>query len=473
MVRNPPTSGPSNIKLLKRFTAFVANIPHLQSTKSSIRVGSVKYQTMMGFGGAITGAVAFNLEKLPKALEDSLLASYYSKAQGIGYNMLRIPIGGTDFDLAPWAYNEHPINDVALSNFTQLDPRDLLIVKRVKAVKELVERDTGERLKITAAAWGCPKWMRSPNRWGGPCWLRTEYYQTWADYHIRFLELMQEQGIDIWSVSTGNEPMNGIIGWVVTPWMTLGWNAKDVAKYVAENLGPTLKRSRFNRTLILAGDDQRTTFPWYFTEMRKAHPEAFDYISGLAVHSYLDQYMPAQMLSAGQNAFPDKFILNTESSIGDVRYHPRGPLLGSWDRGVEYVILYMQSIKNAVVGWIDWNLMLDERGGPNYVNNTVEAAIIVNGTGAEAYKQPIFYVIGHFSKFIHEHSVRIEAHSDWDLVDTLAFQRPDDSIAVIINNRYIEEIEVSLRDERRGTKVLKLPPESITTVVYRAQQVEP
>lgn len=451
----------------KRLLYLFGNLGHFHSNKCGVTIqDSVRFQKMMGFGGALTGSVVFNLGAVPEALEDSLLESYYSKDHGIGYSMLRMAIGGSDFDFAPWAYNESPKDDRKLSNFTQLDAKDLLILKRIKKIQKMVgEKD---RLKIKAAAWSCPKWMRSPNRRGGPGVLKQEYYQTWADYHIRFLELMQKEDVDIWALSTGNEPLNGIIGWIVTPWMNLGWYPKDVAQYVVENLGPTLRNSSFRDVLILAGDDQRTIFPWYFQEMKNSFPAAFDYIDGLAVHSYLDSYMPPEMLSWGQEAFPDQFILNTESSIGDIRYSPRGPLLGSWDRAVEYIRMYMQSFKNSVVGWIDWNLALDESGGPNYVKNTVESPVVINATGAEAYKQPIFYAIGHFSKFIHEGSVRIDVQSDWDMAETIAFRRPDNVIVLLIHNRFIETIEVKLNDEQRGSKVLQLPPESITTLIYKA-----
>lgn len=454
-----------------RLLYFLGNIPHLQSNKSQVLVDDgVSFQKISGFGGAITGSVVHNLGLVPEALEDLLLESYYSNKTGIAYNMLRMAIGGSDFDLAPWAYNELPRNDKDLTNFHVLDPRDLAIVKRIKKVQAHFKEGEHRALKIKAAAWGCPRWMRDPGRRrGGPGVLKPEYYQTWANYHLRFLELMKAQGIDIWALSPGNEPMNGIIGWIVTPWMTLGWHAKDVAKYIAENLGPSLRNSPFNKTLILAGDDQRTMFPWYFENMKSAYPESFDYIAGLAVHSYLDRYLPADMLNIGQEAFPDKFIINSESSIGDVRYNPRGPLLGSWARGVEYMDMFIQSFKNSVSGWIDWNLALDERGGPNYVNNTVDTPIVVNTTSrTEAYKQPIFYAIGHFSKFIPEDSVRIDVQSDWGEVDTIGFRRPDKAIVVIIHNRYLEGVEVTLKDAKQGTKVLQLPPDSITTVVYQA-----
>lgn len=91
-------------------------------------------------------------------------------------------IGGSDFDMEPWAYNELPLHDPKLSNFTELDPRDLQKVEQLKRLKTIANVDT---LKIMGAAWSAPTWMKSNNRWTGFGQLKSEYYQTWAHYHLK------------------------------------------------------------------------------------------------------------------------------------------------------------------------------------------------------------------------------------------------------------------------------------------------
>lgn len=118
--------------------AYAKNILRSQSNKTTVNVKREEYQKIIGFGGAITGAVVLNLESVPQELESYILESFYSDRLGIGYSMLRMPIGGSDFDLSPWAYNENPVNDVSLSNFTQLDERDLRIIKRINKIKTLM-----------------------------------------------------------------------------------------------------------------------------------------------------------------------------------------------------------------------------------------------------------------------------------------------------------------------------------------------
>lgn len=106
----------------------------------------------------------------------------YFHADGIGYNSIRMSIGGCDFDLRPWAYNEQPQHDRLLSNFSSLDPRDLQKVEQLKRLKRVAQL---QELKIMAAAWSAPPWMKTNNRWTGFGQLRSQYYQTWADYHLK------------------------------------------------------------------------------------------------------------------------------------------------------------------------------------------------------------------------------------------------------------------------------------------------
>lgn len=135
--------------------------------------------------------------------------------------MMRMPIGGCDFDLEPWAYNELPKNDKALSNFTELDARDMLKVQQIQKLRAAAQNDD---IKFVGAAWSSPRWMKTNNAWTGLSALRSEYYQTWADYHLKFLELMNEQNIRFWAISTGNEPLNGGPVFLFIKFMSLGWS---------------------------------------------------------------------------------------------------------------------------------------------------------------------------------------------------------------------------------------------------------
>lgn len=274
-------------------------------------------QKIIGFGGAFTGAVSYNLRKLPQNLVDMVYNSYYSKEYGIGFNMMRIPIGGCDFDLAPWAYNEEPHNDKKLSNFYKLDQRD---VEKVEQIKRLMEITDNNQIKFVGAAWSPPPWMKTNEDWSGLGYLKHEFYQTWADYHVRFLQLMNEVGLKFWAISTGNEPLNGTpLGALFIKFMSLGWKSEDQGEWIAKHLGPTMKNSKnVSDVKILAGDGQRLNIPYYFNHMYVTNTDAYDYVYGHALHWYWDSRTIPQHLDVTQLVYEDKPIIITESSVGDI-----------------------------------------------------------------------------------------------------------------------------------------------------------
>lgn len=429
---------------------------------------ALEYQKICGFGGALTGTVSYILDALPTELQHHIYLSYFSSTHGIGYSMMRISIGGSDFDMEPWAYNQAPANDASLSNFTVLDARDLRKVEQIHAIKSVSNIDN---IKIFGSAWSPPPWMKSNNAWSGYSSLLEQYYQTWANYHVKFLELMSDQKLPVWAISTGNEPLNGVFGWVFVKFMCLGWTPEPQAKWVAQNLGPTIRNSKnedVRQVRIFTGDDQRYTFPWWMQKMATTYAQSLDYIDGMAVHWYWDQYAPPTLLDKAHEAWPDKLILNTESCDGDKPFQTHGPELGSWQRAEKYILAYMQDMDHWVNGWIDWNLILDDKGGPNYVNNFVDSPVIVNMVDKnEFYKQPMLYGIGHFSRFVIEGSVRVSVKSDNRNVLVLAFKRPDQSIVVIFYNKSKRRINTKFNDEERGQIWLELPPKSIHTLHYK------
>lgn len=118
-------------------------------------------------------------------------------------------------------------------------------------------------------------------------------------------------------------------------------------------------------------------------------------------------------------------------------------------------------------GWVDWNLILDQLGGPNYVNGSVDAPIITNAAAKEIYKQPLFYVIGQFSRFLPEGSVRIDVTTTNSMIKTIGFRRPDGHIVLVNYNRYILPIQLTVTDGARKV-VISIPPSTVQSVVYRS-----
>lgn len=203
--------------------------------------------------------------------------------------------------------------------------------------------------------------------------------------------------------------------------------------------------------------------------MNSSAPTSIDYIDGLAVHWYWDKLVPVSLLDDTHQVFPDKIILATEASCGDKPFQTHRPILGSWNRAEDYAHSIIEDLQHSVSGWIDWNLILDENGGPSYVNNTIDAAVVLNSTtNSEFYRQPIFYVMAHFSKFIPPDSVRVDAklstsHAN---IRTVAFLCPDNTVAVILLNGSKESKIIHYTDDSRGTYEFEILPKSLNTFIF-------
>lgn len=425
------------------------------------------YQKIRGFGTSITSSVSYILQKLPPPLRDCVYRSYFSNVDGMGLNMIRLPIGGSDCDFGPWAYNEYPENDLHLSNFTRLEQREL---NRNDRLKEIMAISKNGSIELLAATWGPPRWMKQKHHWNGSPnmkkdnQLKSEYYQTWAEYHLKWLDLMAKESIRIDAVSSGNEPLTGNI----IPFQALSWNASTQAKWIAEHFGPTLKKSKYSYVQIHGYDDIRENILPWMDEMLATEPNLMDFISTIDIHGYSDHKTSPYILDALYFKYK-KPILYSEMSFGGGILDGSGPKIGSWTRAEQFIENIMGALNHYVIGYIDWNMILDRNGGPNYAHNFIDAAIMANANFTEIYKQPLFYVMAHFAKFIPPGSVRIESQmKQWQNGDAsyVAFLRPDQRIAIVLYNNGTTEVLLKIIDTHKGSAHIQLKPKSVNTIIY-------
>lgn len=429
---------------------------------------NIAHQEIIGFGASFSGAVSYILNKLSANLRECIYKSYYTNDVGIGYTLLRLPIGGCDFDLEPWTYNEFPENDLNLTNFTTLHPNDILrtnLIKQLKNVSQNVE------IKIIGVAWSPPRWMKQSGKWPGTNdnQLKIEYYQTFADYHVKWLDLMHAVDIPITAISTGNEPYFAQF----TPFIGLSWQASEQAKWIAKHLGPAVRQSKHSSVQIHAFDDNRDVILAWFDEINSSneHENAMEYISAIGVHGYFDKETSPTILDRVKSKYADKSILYTEMCFGVTGpLSTTGPTLGSWSHFEELTDMLMETLMHNVNGFMDWNMILDSRGGPNYIHNVVDAMIIANENFTEIYKQPIFYAASHFTKFILAGSRRIEttvSGNDVGFLRSLAFLRPDNKVVAIFYNRHDKNIiELRINDKSKGKANIQLKPKSLNSLLY-------
>ncbi|NWH40161.1 GLCM Glucosylceramidase, partial [Chloropsis hardwickii] len=366
---------------------------------------SALYQTVKGFGGSLSDAAAINILKLSQPAQDNLLRSYFSES-GIEYNLLRVPMACSDFSERPYSYDDVP-DDYELKHF-RLEDED------VKMKIPLLHRAlamTKRPLLLFASPWTGPGWMRSNGDVRGKGALKgkagDKYHKTWANYFIKFLDEYAEHNVTFWAVTAQNEPVTGLFTPPQAP--TIAFTAAQQRDFIAQDLGPALARSP-HRTQLLMLDDQRSHLP-HWAEVVKSSAPSSPPPRAPAPGPVGNGAAASPCPREGKPGLPERELQPAPSGV----------------------------MNHFVSGWTDWNLALDLQGGPNWVKNFVDSSVIVDGSKDVFYKQPMFYHMGHFSKFIPEGSRRVGLHSSRRCLlcqlEHVAVLRPDGALVLVVLNR--------------------------------------
>ncbi|EPY90027.1 glucosylceramidase precursor [Camelus ferus] len=424
-----------------------------------------KFQKVKGFGGAMTDAAALNILALSLPARNLLLKSYFSE-EGIEYNIIRVPMASCDFSIRVYTYADAP-DDFQLLNFSLPEEDVKLKIPLIHQAQELAKR----HISLFASPWTSPTWLKTNGKVNGKGSLKGHpgdlYHQTWARYFIKFLDAYAKHKLQFWAVTAENEPSAGLFSGY--PFQCLGFTPEHQRDFIARDLGPILANSTHRDVRLLILDDQRLLLP-HWAQVVLTDPEAAKYIHGIAVHWYLDFLAPAKAtLGETHRLFPDTMLFASEACVGS-KFWEQSVRLGSWDRGMQYSHSIITNLLYHVVGWTDWNLALNPEGGPNWVRNFVDSPIIVDITKDTFYKQPMFYHLGHFSKFIPEGSQRVGlVASKKNDLDTVALMHPDGSAVVVVLNRSSKDVPLTIKDPAMGFLETISPGYSIHTYLWRRQ----
>ncbi|XP_045135421.1 lysosomal acid glucosylceramidase-like isoform X2 [Portunus trituberculatus] len=416
-------------------------------------------QVMNGFGGSFTDSATITMNSLSSPVRDALLRSYFS-SEGLEYDLVRVPIGGSDFSTRPYTYNDDHEGDVELRHF-QLAEEDLVHkLPLIRRALGLARRP----LKILASPWSAPAWMKTNGKINETGELLKEMRGAWANYLVRFVKEYEKAGVPIWGMTSANHGFT----YEKTSWNSMSWNPSDMRDWIKENLGPTIHSAGLERVKLYIGDDTRHNVDNFYRQILH-DPEAARYVSGLAFHWYSDKSVGPDVLDHAHLLFPEQDVLYTEACIesGGVASH-QPVVLGSWGRAERYAQNIIEDVNHFASGWIDWNLALDSTGGPNWAGNTVDAPVIINTEKDEFYKQPMFYVLGHFSKFVPAGSVSIPSWVRKDtagLLHTAAFIHPDGHIVLQLLNKDDREMEVRVEWEGGDFTHAVVPARSLQTLL--------
>jgi len=408
------------------------------------------FQPFLGIGGALTDAAAETFAKLPAARQEEVLAAYYSTDRGIGYTLGRTNINSCDFSSESYTYVTEGDKDLASFSVAHDLRFKIPLIKRAMAA-------SGGRLKLFASPWSPPAYMKDNNDMLHGGHLRPEYFHAWARYYAKFVESYRKEGVPVWGITIQNEPM------ATQTWESCVYQSADERDFLKHHLGPVMAEQGLRDVNIIVWDHNRDLI------VQRAQaifddPAAAKYAWGIGFHWYEDWSGGQQMygnVALVKRLYPAKHILFTEgtpASFDSTAY-------GRWSLGEAYGRSMINDFNSGTEGWTDWNILLDERGGPNHVGNFCFAPIHADTRTGQLIYTNSYYYIGHFSKFVRPGARRIVASPSRSMLLATAFVNQDGTVVVVVMNPTAKGGDYNLAVGSASVQVSSRP-HSIQTVVF-------
>ena len=445
------TADSTDLRLTLTDKLYFQNAKQPLETEICVFVNPEKQcQTFIGIGGAITDASAEVFALLPKDKQQELLNAYYDKEIGIGYTLARTNIHSCDFSSDSYTYiNE---GDKDLNSFSIEHDKQF----RIPLIKKAIE-SAGGSLLLFASPWSPPAFMKDNRTMlkGGK--LLAEYDQSWATYFTKFIKAYEKEEVPVWGITIQNEPM------ATQTWESCIFTAEEERDFLKNYLGPTMEREGFTDKKIIVWDHNRDLIN-HRADIIFSDPEASKYAWGLGFHWYESWSGGEEMYNNVGNvneSYPDKKLLFTEGCAESFRSNG----YQTWKNAERYGRSMINDFNNGTVGWTDWNILLDETGGPNHVENFCFAPVHADTKTGELIYTPSYYYIGHFSKFIRPNAKRVSTASSRSQLLSTSFINEDGKIVTVVMNQTNLEIKYKLYVNENTVESL-IPPHSIQSLVY-------
>ena len=377
----------------------------------------IEYQEIKGFGGAFTEAASTTLDKLSPANREKILKLYFDPKDGIGYNYGRVHINSCDFSLGNYTYVDE--NDQTLESFCIDHDKASLIPMIKDAMKH-------NGIEMFASPWSPPAYMKTNGEMNHGGKLKEEYYDLWAEYYVKFVKAYEKEGVKISAISVQNEPK------AKQKWDSCIYTAEEERDFVKNHLGQKMKDIGVK---VLFWDHNKERVVERAVAMMDG---AEDLVDGLAFHWYSGDYF--EELEMFHKLYPEKDLVFSE---GCYEYS-----LGSLDTckiGEKYAHDMIGNFNNYCNAFCDWNLLLNEKGGPNHVGNFCDAPIMADTQKDEVIIHDSYYYIGHFSKYVAKGAKRIGSSKFGNDIETVAFKNPDGSIVSVVLNQTDRDVKFTFR----------------------------
>lgn len=408
------------------------------------------YQTVLGIGGAITDASAEVYAGLDDETKAELMRAYFDPEEGMGYSLLRTPIHSCDFASASHTYIEE--GDDSLSTFDIAPDRR----QRLPMIKDALAA-AGGAITTCASPWSAPAFMKTNGSMlqGGK--LLPRYREAWATYFTKFITAYEAEGVPIWGVTVQNEPL------ATQTWESMIYTAEEERDFVKHFLGPIMESAGLGSKKIVVWDHNRDLVT-HRANAILSDPEAAKYVWGVGFHWYETWAGGDPMfgnVAEVKDAYPDINVLLTEATVegfDPARYQ-------HWPNAERYGHAIVGDLNAGAAGWIDWNVLLDDKGGPNHVGNFCFAPIHADSATGNLIYTPTYYYLGHFSKFIRPGSRRVSAVSSQSVLQTTSFVDDNGMLATVVLNLTDREIayRFCVGNEEATARI---PARAIQTLVH-------
>jgi glucosylceramidase len=395
-----------------------------------------RYQTFQGFGGALTESAAYIYSLMNREQKDQVIQQYFHQ-DNMNYQMIRIPIDSCDFSLEHYEAS----SEENQKNFT-LERMG----KYIFPMFEDIKKAAGEQLQVMVSPWSPPAFMKTNGQRNGGGKLKKEYYKDWAEYICRYIIELQKLGINVTALSIQNEPK------AVQTWDSCIYTAEEEKEFLRDYLYPALMEHQLDMKIYIWDHNKERALD---RAMALIDEKTDSMITGIAVHWYSgDHFEALQMIG---ERYPNKEIILSEACIEYSKYD-QGDCL---ENARKYAHDMIGNMKNGLTGFYDWNLILDERGGPNHVGNFCDSPYLYHTKTGELEERSIQAYLWHFCKYITPGAVRIGSSAYTDKLEAVAFDNGKE-YSVVMLNRTEEKLDVYIRLEGK-TAFVSLEPESIVS----------
>lgn len=445
------TASETDFRLSLTNTSSFERAPQARENEVSIFVNPNKtFQSFIGIGAAITDASAEVFARLSKEKQAHFLKSYFHTQEGIGYSLLRTTIHSADFGRGSYTYITD--EDKELKTFSiEHDKKE-----RIPMIKRATEAAGGE-IVLYASPWSPPAWMKSNKNMLQGGRLLNEYYDSWALYYTKFIKEYEKEGMPIWGITIQNEPM------ATQRWESCIYTAEEERDFLKNHLGPTMERAGLGDEKIVVWDHNRDLLANRSNTILE-DPEAAKYVWGVGFHWYevwtgsLPNY---DNLKNMKESYPDKNLLFTEGCVEGFR----ADRYQYWPNAERYGTSMINDFNNGTSGWTDWNILLNENGGPNHVQNYCFAPVHADTKTGELIYTPSYYYIGHFSKFIRPNAKRVSTSVSRTQLQSTSFMNENGEVVTVVMNQTNEKINYRLYVGRDAVTETILP-HAIQTFIY-------